>query len=149
MPLATSPAPRKTCWRTSSPRGTQLATPGLARHKRRGLTTNLDGEADHILAWEARELWLQMDMASAHRDCIQAVDAVLKATRILRAVGAGGEPHYEPDESSRRVAEFVRHPDDPGAHGREGQELELLLVPGGLVGSLLPKLTSGRTKAPI
>ena len=55
------------------------------------------------MAGEARDLWFHMDMGGARRDCIQEVDAVLKVSGNLREVGAGGEPHYEPDYFSRFV----------------------------------------------
>ena len=107
---------------------------GVAGHKRRGLSNNLNGDEDEVMAGEARDLWIQMDMGGARRDCIQEVDAVLKVSGNLREVGAGAstpcEPHYEPDDFSRFVQEFVRHPVDPGAQEHEGQELEPLLAPG-------------------
>ena len=103
---------------------------GVAVHKRRGLSNNLNGDEDGAMAGDARDLWFQLDMVGARRDCIQEVDAVLKASGNLREVDDGGEPHCEPDYFSRFVAGLVRPPHDPGALELEGQELEPLLETG-------------------
>ena len=73
-------------------------TKAVSGHARTGLSVALDGSQDHLVAREARECWLALNIPDARKAAIAEVDAAI-------AEGA----------TFADWRRFVRHPKNPGA----------------------------------